>query len=91
MCSFARGRVDDAELQPDGFGVNCDRRVNDGRNLFGTPEDTDKIDRLGNVLQSGIRFCAEHFPFVGINREDAITHRLQVGGNFMARAGRIRG
>jgi len=86
---FAGGGVDDTELKPDGFGVNCDRGVDDRVNFFAAAENVDDVDGIGDVFEARIAFLTEHFPFVGIDGNDAVADRLEVGGNFVAGAGSI--
>jgi hypothetical protein len=81
--------ADYAKLEPDGFGANGDGRVDNGRNFFGATENVDDVDGLGDVLQARIGFRAEHFPFVGIDRNDAIADGLEIGGDFVAGPGGI--
>jgi hypothetical protein len=86
---FASGGVDDAELEPDSFGMDGDGGVDDGRDLFGAAEDVDDVDGAGDVFEAGIGFLAEHFPFVGIDGNDAIANVLEVGSNFVAGTGGV--
>jgi hypothetical protein len=89
--NFTGLRADDAQLEPDGFGADGDGGVDDGRNFLGAAEDVDNIDGLGNVLQARTGFRAEHFPFVGIDGNDAVADGLEIQGDFVAGAGGIGG
>jgi len=88
-CGFAGGGIDDTELKPDGFGANGDRGVDDLENFFAAAENVHDVDGIGDVFEARIGFLAEHFPFVGIDGNDAVADRLEVGRNFVAGAGRI--
>lgn len=88
---FAGARADDAELEPDRFGADGDGGVDDGRHFFGAAEDVDDVDGLGNVFQTRVGFRAEHFPFVGIDGNDAVADGLEIGGDFVAGASGIGG
>jgi len=83
---FAGARAKDTELEPDGFGTNGDGGVDDGRNFFGATEDVDDVDGFGDFLQSRKGFRAEHFPFVGIDGNNAIADGAEVGRDFVAGA-----
>ena len=58
---------------------------------MGAAEDVDDIDGLGDIFQAWIGFGAEHFPFVGIDGNHAVTDGLQVGRDFMTGTGGVRG
>ncbi len=73
---FTSGRVDDAELKPNDFGANGDGRVDDRENFFRSAEDVHNVDGAGNVFETGIGFLSKHFPFVGIDGEDAVADGL---------------
>ncbi len=77
-------------LEPEGFGVEGDGGIGDGRNCFGPSEDIDNVDWEGNVFEAGVGFFAQDFGLVGIYRDDFVARALEVGGDFIGRPARIR-
>src|SRR5690606_16222646 len=77
--------IDDAELYPDELGANGNRILDDGRQILGTTEDVDHIDRLWNIAQRGVTFLTENFTRVRIDGDDAVAQILQVFSNVVAR------
>jgi hypothetical protein len=88
---FGGGGVFYAELEPEDFGFDGDGGVDDGWHIFGTAEDVDDVDGFGNVFEARVGFFAEDFGFVGIDGDDAVAGGLEIGSDFIAGAGRIRG
>jgi len=78
-------------LEPEDLGLDSDGGVGDGRHVFGAAEDVHDVDGFGDVFETGVGFFAEDFGFVGIDGDDAVPDRLEIGGNFVAGAGRIGG
>lgn len=78
-------------MEPKGFGVDGDSGIGYGRNFFGAAENVDDADGDGDVFEARIRFLAEDFGFVGIDGDDGVTGGLEVGGDFVGGAARIRG
>jgi hypothetical protein len=87
---FGGGRIFDAELEPNDFGADSDGGFDNRWNVFGAAENVDEVDGLGDVFEAGIGFLAEHFPFIGVDGNDAISGRLQVGGDLVAGPSGIR-
>jgi hypothetical protein len=88
---FCGSGVFDAELQPENFCADGHGGIGDGRNVFGAAEDIHDVNRLGNVLETGVGFLAEDGGFVGVDGNDAVAGGLQVGGDAVAGAGRVGG
>jgi hypothetical protein len=86
---LGRGWVRDSLLEPEDSGADGDGGIGDGKDLFGTAEDVDDIDAIGNVFEACVGFFAENFGFVGVNGDDAVAGRLEVGGNFVGGAAGI--
>ena len=79
--------VGDFLLEPEGFGVDGDGGIGDGRNFFGAAENVDDVDGFGDVFEARIGFLAEDFGFVGIDGNDVVTGGLEVGGDFVGGRG----
>jgi hypothetical protein len=88
---FGGGGVLYSELEPEGFGFDGDGRVGDGRHIFGAAEDVDDVYGFRDVFETGVRFFAEYFGFVGIDRDDAVAGGLEIRGDFIAGTGGIGG
>jgi hypothetical protein len=88
---FGGSGVRDALLEPEDFGADGDGGIGDGRYALRTAKDVDDVDGLGDVFEAGIGCLAEHFAFVGIDGDDAIADRLEIGGDFVRGAVGIRG
>src|SRR5260370_26539416 len=52
--ALGRRLMDDAFLHPYGLRADPDRRLDDLRDVLGTPEDVDDVDLFRNILQAGI-------------------------------------
>jgi hypothetical protein len=83
--------VSNSLLEPEAFGVDGDGGVGDRGDVFGTAKDVDDVDGDGDVFEAGIGFLAEDFGFVWVHRDDLIADRLEVGGDLVRGAKRIRG
>jgi hypothetical protein len=88
---FGGGGVFYAELEPKNFGFDGDSGVCDGRHVFGAAEDVDDVDGFGDVFEARVGFCPEGFGFVGIDGDDPIANRLEIGSDFVAGTGWIGG
>jgi len=75
------GFVGDSLLEPEGFGVNGDGGIGHARDVFGAAKDVNDVNGERNVFESRVRFLAEHFGFVGIDGDDFVAGRLEVGRN----------
>ena len=84
-------RVRDSLLEPEGFGVDGDGGIGDGRDFFGTAEDIDDVDGEWDVFEARVGFLAQHFGFVGTHGDDLVAGALEVGGDFVGGAEGIRG
>lgn len=80
---FGGRGVFDAELEPEDFRANGDGGIGDGRNVLRAAKNVNDIDGLGDVFKAGIAFFAEHFGFVGIDRNDAVAGALEIRSDFM--------
>jgi len=83
--------IGDALLEPENFGADGDGGIGDGRNAFGTAEDIHDVNGFGDVLEARIGFLAEDLGFVGVDGDDFVADGLEIRGDFMRRAARIRG
>jgi hypothetical protein len=87
---FGGCRVGDFLLEPEGFGFDSDSGVGHGRDIFGAAENVDDVDGFRDVFETRKGFMAQHFRFVGIDGDDAIARRLEVGCDLVRGARRIR-
>ena len=71
--------------------MDGDSGIGYGRNFFGAAENVDDVDGDGDVFEARIGFLAKDFGFVGIDGDDGVTGGLEVGGDFVRGAARIRG
>jgi len=78
--------VGNSLLQPEGFGVDGDGGLGDGRDVLGPPKDIDDVDGEWNVFEASIRFFAKNLGFVGVDGDDFVADALEVGGDFVGRA-----
>src|SRR5579883_7576 len=92
---FARaaggGFVDHAFLQPQRFRADTDRGLDDFRNMLRAAENIDHVDPLRNIFQTRVTFFAEHFGFMRIHRNDAVSDALHVIGDAVGGTHRARG
>ena len=85
------GGVGDTELEPENFCAYGDGGIGYRGNIFGAAENVNDVNSLGDVFEARVAFCAKDFGFVGIHGDDAVAGGLQVGGYFVAWAGRVGG
>jgi hypothetical protein len=85
------GGVSDLLLEPEGFGVDGDGGIGDGRDVGRTAENVDDVDRFWDVFEAGIGFLAEDFGFVWVDGNDFVAGGLEIGGYLIRGAGRIGG
>ena len=80
--------VDHTFLHPDGRDFQRDRLVNNFGHELGTAKDINDVNFLGNIVEGCITFFAERAFNLRIHRDDAISLRLQVRCNSVARTHR---
>ena len=90
-CPFSCGGVRDVLLKPENLCPDDNRRVSDGKNLFGPPKNVHKVNGFRNVFEASESPDAENFRLVRIDRDDAVADGLQVGGDSMRRTKGIGG
>jgi hypothetical protein len=89
---FGGGRgVCDALLEPQGFGVDGNGGIGDGRDVFRAAEHVNDVDRVWNAFEVSVGFFAEDFRFVGIDGNDFVAGALQVGSHLVGGAARVGG
>jgi len=88
---FGGDGMGDAELEPEGFGVDGGGGVGDARDFFGAAEDVDDIDGAGDIFEAGVGFLAEDFGFVGVDGDDFVAGGLEVSSYLVGGTARIGG
>jgi len=51
---FSGDRMRNFLLKPEGFGIDNDGRIGDGRYILGAAEDVDDIDAFGDVFEASV-------------------------------------
>ena len=77
--------VDDAELEPDGFGAESYSVIDDGGNFGRRAEDLDEIDGDVDALEVGITLLAENLGCPWIHGNDGVALIKKVRRNHVAR------
>src|SRR5689334_4100113 len=70
LCLLLGGGVGHAVLEPESLGADRDRRVRDGRDLFGSSKDVDDVHRTGHVFELRVAGTTEQL-FAREGRVDA--------------------
>jgi hypothetical protein len=78
-----------SQLEPEGFGMDGDRGIGDGRNFFGAAKDVDDVDGKWNVFEASVGFLAKDLGFIGINGNDGVAGGLEIGSDFVGGAAGI--
>src|SRR5581483_5273653 len=79
-------KVFDTQLQPDGFGADLNRLIDDVGHELRSPEDVHHVDGQGDARQVRIGWLIEDLTLLGIDRDDPVSLLLQITRHRVARS-----